>query len=236
MSNRDNEKRGLDRELAAKNSAKYDHALEEQARDFIATKTGVVIPAGPDMVAEALKSGVVLCQLINTLRPGSVAKINTNKMPFMMMENIGKYLEACERYGVRRAELFQTVDLYEKQNMTAVITNILAVARVAGAGVAPTSTATNAYVAAERAYVEPPTVKSKTSGVVPLLQAGAAAAGMAATKGAFGTGRRDIVYGDAGSNEVPLLQKRAGEVGEAATAGAFTPDSRSNIVRIQPPS
>lgn len=33
------------------------------------------------------------------------------------MENIGKFLSACEAYGCEKADLFQTVDLYEAQNM-----------------------------------------------------------------------------------------------------------------------
>ena len=34
------------------------------------------------------------------------------------MENIGKYLDFCEKHlGVQKGDQFQTVDLYEKQNM-----------------------------------------------------------------------------------------------------------------------
>ena len=33
------------------------------------------------------------------------------------MENIGNFLSACEAYGVPKADLFQTVDLYEGQNI-----------------------------------------------------------------------------------------------------------------------
>ena len=34
------------------------------------------------------------------------------------MENIGKYLKFCEeQLGVQKGDQFQTVDLYEKQNM-----------------------------------------------------------------------------------------------------------------------
>lgn len=37
------------------------------------------------------------------------------------MENIGKFLEACDSYGVQKADLFQTVDLYEGTNIPQVI-------------------------------------------------------------------------------------------------------------------
>ena len=37
------------------------------------------------------------------------------------MENIGNYIKFCEQYlGVPKGDLFQTVDLYEKQNMGSV--------------------------------------------------------------------------------------------------------------------
>ncbi len=37
------------------------------------------------------------------------------------MENIGNFLSACEAYGCPKADLFQTVDLYEGQNIPQVI-------------------------------------------------------------------------------------------------------------------
>jgi hypothetical protein len=33
------------------------------------------------------------------------------------MENIGNFLEAAEKYGCPKLDLFQTVDLYEGQNI-----------------------------------------------------------------------------------------------------------------------
>ena len=60
--------------------------------------------------------------------PGKV-KHNTSKMAFKQMENIGKFLDASEKYGVQRLDLFQTVDLYEGQNMPQVINGIHALGR-----------------------------------------------------------------------------------------------------------
>ena len=56
-------------------------------------------------------------RLINKLQPGSVAKINTGKMAFKLMENISNFLDAATRYGVAKTDLFQTVDLYEAENI-----------------------------------------------------------------------------------------------------------------------
>jgi len=54
---------------------------------------------------------------MNKLQPGSVKKINTGSMAFKLMENIGNFLEAAATYGVPKADLFQTVDLYEAENI-----------------------------------------------------------------------------------------------------------------------
>lgn len=63
---------------------------------------------------------MILCKLANVLKPGSVDKINTGNLAFKQMENINKFLEAARALGVRAADLFQTVDLYEGANMTQV--------------------------------------------------------------------------------------------------------------------
>ena len=39
---------------------------------------------------EALKDGVILCQLMNALAPGAIAKINTSGANFKLMENVSK--------------------------------------------------------------------------------------------------------------------------------------------------
>lgn len=68
----------------------------------------------------ALRDGVVLCKLANALKANSVAKINTGNLAFKQMENINNFIEAARNMGVRPADLFQTVDLYEANNMTQV--------------------------------------------------------------------------------------------------------------------
>lgn len=46
------------------------------------------------------------------------------------MENIGKFLIGCEKYGVKKSDLFQSVDLFENQNMDSVIKGIVALGRM----------------------------------------------------------------------------------------------------------
>lgn len=42
-------------------------------------------------IEDVLKDGVVLCELINKIKPGLINKINTSGGEFKMMENINKY-------------------------------------------------------------------------------------------------------------------------------------------------
>jgi len=90
-------------------------------------------------LADYLKSGVVLCKMINALKPGTITKINAGKMPFMQMENIGAYIQGCKKLGIPEQYLFVTVDLFEGKNMAQVILNINTVKREMGFGFEKTS-------------------------------------------------------------------------------------------------
>ena len=67
--------------------------------------------------------------MANKIQPGVVKKINKGKMPFLQMENINAYLEACHKWGIKTSDQFQTVDLFEQKNKLAVVLNILTVKR-----------------------------------------------------------------------------------------------------------
>ena len=103
--------------------------MERDAKVWIEAVIGEKLGSGT--FHEQLKDGVALCKLINKLQPGSVKKINTSKMAFKMMENIGNFLEGCYSYGVPKNDVFQTVDLFEEQNMPQVINGIIALGRKA---------------------------------------------------------------------------------------------------------
>lgn len=63
------------------------------------------------------------------MQSGSVKKIQESKMAFKCMENINSFLEAARNMGVPSQELFQTVDLWERQNLNAVIICLQALGR-----------------------------------------------------------------------------------------------------------
>ena len=60
---------GLDKELAEKAAAKYDTGLEGECRAWIENVTGDKL--GECSLQEELKNGVVLCNLINAIKPGA---------------------------------------------------------------------------------------------------------------------------------------------------------------------
>ena len=125
---------GFTAEVKGKLNSKYSLEREREAINWIEAVLGERLFAGvkgADAVHEKLKDGVILCKLLNKLKPGSVKTINNSKMAFKMMENIGRFLDACMALGMQRLDLFQTVDLYENQNMTQVIDGIHALGRKA---------------------------------------------------------------------------------------------------------
>jgi hypothetical protein len=46
-----------------------------------------------ETLGEALRSGEVLCHLVNKIKPESVTRINVSDMPFKQMENISAFLQ-----------------------------------------------------------------------------------------------------------------------------------------------
>lgn len=100
----------------------------KEAIEFIERVTGEKFPDPSDFQA-SLKSGVLLCKTLNALKPGTIPRINTQKMPFKEMENVDAYLKACHNLGIPSQYLFMTVDLYEAKNLNQVVQNVITVKR-----------------------------------------------------------------------------------------------------------
>jgi hypothetical protein len=75
---------------------------------------------GNQSMHEWLKSGQVLCHLLNAIKPGTVQKVNTMNTPFKQMENITLFMDGARACGVPEYAMFGTVDLYEEKNMDSV--------------------------------------------------------------------------------------------------------------------
>eukprot|EP01091_Cochliopodium_minus_P018839 TRINITY_DN7737_c0_g1_i1.p1 TRINITY_DN7737_c0_g1~~TRINITY_DN7737_c0_g1_i1.p1 ORF type:complete len:147 (+),score=38.68 TRINITY_DN7737_c0_g1_i1:69-509(+) len=96
-----------------------DPAQLKEVQEWMESTLGTKLP-NFDM-AKDLKTGIVLCNLANKLQPGIIAKISTGKMPFMYMENIGKFVDAASKLGVESNYNFVTVDLFEEKNLKQVL-------------------------------------------------------------------------------------------------------------------
>ncbi|CAF3681097.1 unnamed protein product [Adineta steineri] len=113
----------------AKIAAKRDPNLDREAQEWIEAVIGEKFPSGS--YEDALKDGVILCKLINKLQPGAIPKYATSGGAFKLRENISVFQNAARKYGLGDAELFQTIDLFEKHNIPQVTQCIFALGRTA---------------------------------------------------------------------------------------------------------
>jgi hypothetical protein len=75
-------------ELRKRRSDRYDTENEASAKKWMEEILNEEIPV-PFM--KSLRSGEILCQLLNKLKPGIVrGRINHNHLPYHQMENISK--------------------------------------------------------------------------------------------------------------------------------------------------
>ncbi|XP_020826898.1 proto-oncogene vav isoform X2 [Phascolarctos cinereus] len=77
-------------------------------------------------LAQALRDGVLLCQLLNNLLPHAVNLREINLRPqmsqFLCLKNIRTFLLACcEKFGLHRSQLFEVFDLFDVQDFGKVI-------------------------------------------------------------------------------------------------------------------
>jgi hypothetical protein len=63
--------------------------------------------------------------------PDKIKKINTGNLAFKLMENIELFNRACKDYGLADAEMFQTCDLWDGENLHQVCICIHALGRKA---------------------------------------------------------------------------------------------------------
>uniref|UniRef100_K3WZS5 Calponin-homology (CH) domain-containing protein n=1 Tax=Globisporangium ultimum (strain ATCC 200006 / CBS 805.95 / DAOM BR144) TaxID=431595 RepID=K3WZS5_GLOUD len=99
---------------------------EEEAQEWIES---VLNEKFLTSFGDSLKDGVMLCTLMNKIRPGIISRIQTSSMPFKQMENITAFLKACRSVGVAEFDLFETVDLFELKKVDLVVKCIHALGR-----------------------------------------------------------------------------------------------------------
>ncbi|XP_077161130.1 guanine nucleotide exchange factor VAV2 isoform X2 [Paroedura picta] len=80
-------------------------------------------------LAQALRDGVLLCQLLHNLAPGSVDLKDINFRPqmsqFLCLKNIRTFLKVChDKFGLRNSELFDPFDLFDVRDFGKVISAV----------------------------------------------------------------------------------------------------------------
>ncbi|XP_042619488.1 LIM domain only protein 7-like isoform X2 [Cyprinus carpio] len=61
----------------------------------------------------SLENGLLLCDLINKIRPGVIKKLNRLATPIAGLDNINLFLKACAKLGLKEAQLFHPGDLQD---------------------------------------------------------------------------------------------------------------------------
>lgn len=109
-------------------AGKYDPRKEEELRLWIEDVTGKRME---ENFMESLKDGILLCELINVLQPGSVRKINHSSQNWHQLENIGNFVRAITEFGLKPHDIFEANDLFENVNHTQVQSTLIALAGMA---------------------------------------------------------------------------------------------------------
>ena len=102
------------------------------------------LPLADGSLHAQLKSGVVLCELLNAIKPGAVPKISKSNMPFpqvrprvgrrrlsislfrapvVQRENVKAFIDGARALGLADRDNFDTADLFDEKNMRQVVTN-----------------------------------------------------------------------------------------------------------------
>uniref|UniRef100_A0A8C3TTC7 Calponin n=1 Tax=Catharus ustulatus TaxID=91951 RepID=A0A8C3TTC7_CATUS len=95
---------------------KYDPQIEEDLRNWIEEVTGLSI--GPNFQL-GLKDGIILCELINKLQPGSVKKINQSKLNWHQAKTKGFHttIDIGVKYAEKQARSFDAGKLKAGQSV-----------------------------------------------------------------------------------------------------------------------
>ncbi|XP_063809024.1 LIM domain only protein 7 isoform X3 [Pseudophryne corroboree] len=94
-----------------------DFAFSE-ARRWVEEVTGKSF--GNQDFRSALENGVLFSDLINKIKPGIIKKINRLSTPIAGLDNINVFLRACEKLGLKEAQLFHPGDLQDLSNRVTV--------------------------------------------------------------------------------------------------------------------
>ncbi|XP_044072416.1 LIM domain only protein 7 isoform X6 [Siniperca chuatsi] len=68
---------------------------------------------GSNDFRSALENGVLLCDLINKIKPSIIKRVNRLPTPIAGLDNLNVFLKACGKLGLKEAQLFHSGDLQD---------------------------------------------------------------------------------------------------------------------------
>eukprot|EP01084_Bolivina_argentea_P039644 73256_1 len=84
---------------------------------------------------EQLKSGVIVCDLLNAIKPGTCSKHEKSERLYIQKRNVSIYLSGCRSIGVPKSKCFVPNDLVSdyrlRSNQRKIINNMRHVMRIA---------------------------------------------------------------------------------------------------------
>ncbi|XP_029964619.1 LIM and calponin homology domains-containing protein 1 isoform X2 [Salarias fasciatus] len=93
-----------------------DSAVQE-AQTWIEAVTGRCF--GDRDFRAGLENGILLCELLSSIRPGLVKKINRLPTPVAAVDNLAVFLRGCEDLGLKGSQLFDPGDLQDSSSRPA---------------------------------------------------------------------------------------------------------------------
>ncbi|XP_058240612.1 LIM and calponin homology domains-containing protein 1a isoform X2 [Hemibagrus wyckioides] len=83
----------------------------QEAQKWIEAVTGRTF--GEKDFRSSLENGILLCELLSSIRPGLVKKINRLPTPIAGLDNLTMFLRGCEELGLKGSQLFDPGDLQD---------------------------------------------------------------------------------------------------------------------------
>jgi len=122
---------GFDAELFLKMENKRDRVWERSILEWVQTCIGEPL-ADLDDVWTSCKSGVVLCKLVNVLKPNTIKKYSVAKLSALVeRDNIDLFLQACWKFGIPASDMFNSGDLHSRKAITQVYQCLFALSQAA---------------------------------------------------------------------------------------------------------
>ncbi|EPE32600.1 Calponin-homology, CH-domain-containing protein [Glarea lozoyensis ATCC 20868] len=121
----------LDKDMRQLRMDRYTPQAAKEVRTFIEEALGERLQQAD--LLDALKDGVALCRLVNLAAPNTLKFKTRAVMPFVQMENISLFLQACRNspFNLQSHDVFLTVDLFESKDPAQVLQCISAFSRAA---------------------------------------------------------------------------------------------------------